>query len=108
MKGFQIKIFFLKDQDLFLGPTHEEEITSIIANEIDSSKKLPLRLYQIGNKFRKELRPRGGLLRLREFLMKDLYTFDETIEEAKKTYEEISKAYENIFTEMRLPFIKVF
>ena len=90
------ELFKLKDRhanSFCLSPTHEEVITSLVANEISSHRQLPLRLYQIGKKFRDEMRPRFGLLRSREFIMKDLYTFDNTIEEAYKTYDEVSEAY---------------
>ncbi|KAI9488779.1 hypothetical protein BDB00DRAFT_26720 [Zychaea mexicana] len=61
---------------MLLSPTHEEEITQLVASELKSAKQLPIRLYQIGRKYRDEARPRAGLLRGREFVMKDLYTFD--------------------------------
>ncbi|CAG8747145.1 4506_t:CDS:2, partial [Dentiscutata erythropus] len=93
-----------KTSDFCLAPTHEEEITQLVANDIFSYRQLPLRLYQIGRKFRDEMRPRAGLLRGREFIMKDLYTFDATEEAALKTYEEINEAYKKIFTRIGLPF----
>ncbi|CAG8788868.1 17623_t:CDS:2, partial [Acaulospora morrowiae] len=63
-----------KDSEFCLAPTHEEEITQLVSNEVVSYRQLPLRLYQIGRKYRDEMRPRLGLLRGREFIMKDLYT----------------------------------
>jgi len=74
-----VQLFHVKDRKgtaYLLSPTHEEEITSLVAEIVKSYKELPLRLYQITRKYRDELRPRQGLLRCREFLMKDLYTFD--------------------------------
>ncbi|CAG8567772.1 11171_t:CDS:2 [Racocetra fulgida] len=90
--------------DFCLAPTHEEEITQLVANDVFSYRQLPLRLYQTGKKFRDEMRPRAGLLRGREFIMKDLYTFDVTEEAALKTYEEVNEAYKKIFTRIGLPF----
>ncbi|KAF0487328.1 putative proline--tRNA ligase, mitochondrial [Gigaspora margarita] len=93
------ELFKLKDRktsDFCLAPTHEEEITQLVANDVFSYRQLPLRLYQIGRKFRDEMRPRAGLLRGREFIMKDLYTFDTTEETALKTYEEAEADTGNI------------
>jgi prolyl-tRNA synthetase len=89
-----------------LAPTHEEPFTMVVADHVSSHKQLPLRLYQIGKKYRDELRPRGGLLRAREFVMKDLYTFDKTEEEAMETYELVASAYEKIFRRMGLSVVK--
>ncbi|WPG99132.1 proline--trna ligase [Acrodontium crateriforme] len=94
-----------KEAKYILAPTHEEEITSIVANTVQSYKDLPLRLYQITRKYRDEARPRQGLLRGREFVMKDLYTFDATEAEAKETYEEVRKAYSALLEELKLPFL---
>ncbi len=93
-----------RESGFLLSPTHEEEITALVASLVHSYKDLPLRLYQIGRKYRDERRPRQGLLRAKEFLMKDLYTFDESSESALKTYEAVRQAYNNLFTELRLPF----
>lgn len=87
-----------------MAPTNEEEITQLVASEVHSYRQLPLRLYQIGKKFRNEMRPRGGLLRAREFVMKDLYTFDNSEKEALATYEEVREAYRNIFKDLGAPF----
>ncbi|KAF2234898.1 prolyl-tRNA synthetase [Viridothelium virens] len=100
---------FLQIQDrrnsgYLLSPTHEEEITTLIKGTVKSYKDLPLRLYQIGRKYRDELRPRQGLLRTKEFLMKDLYTFDVTQEEAKKSYEDVTKAYGAFFKDLQVPY----
>lgn len=101
---------FLRLQDrkgakYLLSPTHEEEITTIVANAVASYKDLPLRLYQISRKYRDEARPRQGLLRGREFLMKDLYTFDVTEQQARDTYEDVRKAYSAFLDELRLPYL---
>ncbi|UQW98417.1 proline--tRNA ligase [Rummeliibacillus sp. G93] len=87
-----------------LGPTHEEVITSLVRDEINSYKKLPLTLYQIQTKFRDEKRPRFGLLRGREFIMKDAYSFHSTNESLDETYQDMVKAYTNIFTRLGLNF----
>lgn len=76
-----------------LGPTHEELITSLIRDELNSYKQLPCTLYQIQTKFRDEIRPRFGLLRSREFVMKDAYSFHATQDSLQQTYDEMSKAY---------------
>jgi prolyl-tRNA synthetase len=97
----------LKDRhsrEFALGATHEEVITSLLRDEIKSYKKLPLTLYQIQTKFRDEKRPRFGLLRGREFLMKDAYSFHATRESLDQTYEDMVQAYTNIFTRLGLNF----
>ncbi|KEY67463.1 hypothetical protein S7711_02383 [Stachybotrys chartarum IBT 7711] len=94
-----------KDTPLMLSPTHEEEITTLVASTLTSYKTLPLRLYQITRKYRDELRPRQGLLRSREFLMKDLYTFDISKESALETYRDVSGAYQAIFADLKLPVL---
>ncbi|KAK3394861.1 hypothetical protein B0H63DRAFT_462233 [Podospora didyma] len=94
-----------KDVGYLLSPTHEEEITSLVGKTVKSYKELPLRLYQITRKYRDELRPRHGLLRGREFTMKDLYTFDSSVVSALETYEKVRVAYSNIFAEMKLPVL---
>lgn len=68
---------------------------------------MPIRLYQIGRKYRDELRPRAGLLRGREFIMKDLYSFDQTVEDAFESYEEVTGAYKRIFERLGVPFVIV-
>jgi prolyl-tRNA synthetase len=88
-----------------LAPTHEEEITSLVARVVKSYKELPLRLYQITRKYRDEFRPRHGLLRGREFMMKDLYTFDNDISSALDTYGKVRAVYGNIFSDMKLPVL---
>ncbi|KAK0618618.1 hypothetical protein B0T17DRAFT_538441 [Bombardia bombarda] len=94
-----------KDVPYLLSPTHEEEITSLVARTVLSYKELPLRLYQITRKYRDEFRPRHGLLRGREFTMKDLYTFDTNIKSALETYDQVRAAYTKIFEELNLPVL---
>ena len=86
-----------KDRDFCLGPTHEEIITQVVRDYLNSYKKLPLALYQIQTKFRDEMRPRFGLMRGREFIMKDAYSFTETDEQLEVWYQEFTKAYKRIF-----------
>ncbi|WP_114194468.1 proline--tRNA ligase [Edaphovirga cremea] len=87
-----------------LGPTHEEVITDLIRNEISSYKQLPLNFYQIQTKFRDEVRPRFGVMRAREFLMKDAYSFHTTQESLQETYDTMYAAYSKIFSRMDLNF----
>ncbi|TGO14773.1 hypothetical protein BTUL_0048g00120 [Botrytis tulipae] len=94
-----------KDARYLLAPTHEEEITELVSNSVQSYKELPVRLYQITRKYRDELRPRQGLLRSREFVMKDLYTFDYNNTSALSTYESVRKAYHNLFDELKIPYL---
>ncbi|KAH8697320.1 prolyl-tRNA synthetase [Talaromyces proteolyticus] len=94
-----------KESRFLLAPTHEEEITSLVANLVTSYKDLPLRVYQISRKYRDEARPRQGLLRGREFVMKDLYTFDYNTEEAMQTYEAVREAYKRIFDTLKVPYL---
>ncbi|MBI2068223.1 MAG: proline--tRNA ligase [Deltaproteobacteria bacterium] len=92
------------EREFCLGPTHEEIITDIVRKEIRSYKQLPVNLYQIQTKFRDEVRPRFGLMRGREFLMKDAYSFDRNEVEAKKSYERMNGAYKKIFKRCGLNF----
>lgn len=92
------------DRDFALGPTHEEVITTLVRDEIKSYKKLPLTLYQIQTKFRDEKRPRFGLLRGREFIMKDAYSFHATRESLDETYDDMYRAYSNIFSRLGLNY----
>jgi prolyl-tRNA synthetase len=94
-----------RESGFLLSPTHEEEITALVAGMVHSYKDLPLRLYQIGRKYRDERRPRQGLLRAKEFVMKDLYTFDYSPEAALETYEAVRQAYSNLFTALKLPYL---
>lgn len=95
-----------KETGYLLSPTHEEEITTLVGSLVSSYRDLPIRVYQIGRKYRDEKRPRGGLLRGREFIMKDLYTFDETDENARKTYDTVRGAYRNFFDELKMDYIE--
>ncbi|MGO9710509.1 MAG: proline--tRNA ligase [Polyangiaceae bacterium] len=100
-------LFRLKDRkggEYHLGPTHEEIVTDIARREIRSYRDLPKSLYQVQVKFRDEPRPRGGLLRCREFIMKDAYSFDADEEGAKKSYEQMRVAYCRIFDRLKLSY----
>ncbi|MDR2976638.1 MAG: proline--tRNA ligase [Streptococcaceae bacterium] len=92
------------DSDFILGPTHEETVTALLRNEITSYKKLPLSIFQIQAKYRDEKRPRYGLLRCREFIMKDAYSFHADQESLDETYKDYKSAYEAIFTRVGLNF----
>ncbi|KAH6583142.1 hypothetical protein BASA60_001612 [Batrachochytrium salamandrivorans] len=94
-----------KNSEFLLSPTHEEEITSLVASLVSSHRQLPLRLYQIGRKYRDELRPRSGLLRAREFIMKDMYSFDSSEEAALDTYTLVQSAYHRILSRIGIPFV---
>ena len=95
------------DHEYCLGPTHEEVITSLVRNEIKTYRQLPRNLYQIQTKFRDEVRPRFGVMRCREFGMKDAYSFDVDEEGAEKSYEKMFAAYNNIFRRCGLQFRSV-
>ncbi|WP_341710492.1 proline--tRNA ligase [Limnobacter sp.] len=92
------------DRDFVIGPTHEEVITDVVRKEVKSYRQLPLNLYQIQTKFRDEIRPRFGVMRGREFVMKDAYSFDRDQEAALKTYDVMYDAYRRIFTRLGLNF----
>ncbi len=92
------------DRDFCLGPTHEEVITDLFRREVRSYRQLPLNFYQIQTKFRDEIRPRFGLMRGREFIMKDAYSFDRDEEGAKLSYQKMYDAYTRIFTRCGLTF----
>lgn len=101
------ELFRLKDRhnrDFCLGPTHEEVITLLIRGEVRSYKQMPLLLYQIQNKYRDERRPRFGLMRGREFIMKDLYSFDRDEEGLDISYKKMHEAYTNVFSRCGLQF----
>ncbi|HHI97138.1 MAG TPA: proline--tRNA ligase, partial [Thermodesulfatator atlanticus] len=93
-----------KDHDFCLGPTHEEVITDLVRKEVRSYRDLPLILYQIATKFRDEIRPRFGLMRGREFIMKDAYSFDADEEGLNRSYELMYETYEKIFNRCGLRF----
>lgn len=92
------------EREFALGPTHEEMITALLRDELKSYKKLPLTLFQIQTKFRDELRPRYGLLRGREFIMKDAYSFHVDADSLQKTYEDMYGAYSKIFSRVNLNY----
>ncbi len=99
-----LKIKDRHEKEFCFGPTHEEVITDIIRKEINSYKQLPINFYQIQMKFRDEIRPRFGVMRAREFLMKDSYSFHTNFDCLKETYQKMFKAYENIFDRIGLEF----
>ncbi len=106
-ENFGPEMWRLKDRnnrEFCLGPTHEEYFTSVIKDEIKSYKQLPLNLYQIQTKYRDEKRPRFGLMRGREFIMKDAYSFDVDEEAMKAAYQVMWDAYDKIFTRLKLKF----
>ncbi|MBN1375809.1 MAG: proline--tRNA ligase [Dehalococcoidia bacterium] len=110
LPSFDKTLFTVKDRKehtLAIGPTHEEVITDLVRRAVQSYRDLPQLPYQIQNKFRDEPRPRGGLLRVREFIMKDLYSFD--IDEAglDESYKKMVQAYKNIFARCGLPAVMV-
>lgn len=110
LEAFGNILMQFKDQhnsELSLGPTHEEVVTQIVADNIKSYKQLPLSLYQIQTKFRDEERPKSGVLRTREFLMKDAYSFHTSVEDLNATYGKMYQAYEKIFKRCGLPSIAV-
>ncbi|HCP14877.1 MAG TPA: proline--tRNA ligase, partial [Peptococcaceae bacterium] len=95
------------DRDFCLGPTHEELITALVRDELNSWRQLPLRLYQIQNKYRDERRPRFGLMRGREFVMKDMYSFDRDEAGLEDSYQSMFDAYVRIFSRCGLDFRSV-
>ncbi|NPA51851.1 MAG: proline--tRNA ligase [Aquificae bacterium] len=104
------ELFRLKDRhdrDFALGPTHEETITDLVRKNIRSYKDLPFNFYQIQTKFRDEARPRYGLIRGREFIMKDAYSFDTSEQMAIKSYELMKETYHRIFKELGLNYLMV-
>ena len=92
------------NRNFVLGPTHEEVITDLVRREVSSYKQLPLNLYQIQTKFRDEVRPRFGVMRSREFIMKDAYSFHTTQESLQETYDVMYQVYSNIFNRLGLDF----
>jgi prolyl-tRNA synthetase len=96
-----------REHTLVLGPTHEEIITELVRRCVQSYRDLPLLLYQIQNKFRDEPRPRGGLLRVREFIMKDLYSFHTDEADLDRCYQKMIQAYKNIYSRCGLPAVVV-
>src|SRR5580692_11185025 len=106
-KGVLLKAVDRAKREWVLGPTHEEVVTSLAAGEISSYRQLPKTFYQIQTKFRDELRPRFGLMRAKEFIMKDAYSFDATDELAQTSYQKMYDAYARIFQRCGLKAIAV-
>jgi prolyl-tRNA synthetase len=109
-QAFAKGLFTLSDRrqrTLVLGPTHEEVLTDLVSRNVQSYRDLPLLLYQIQTKFRDEPRPRGGLIRVREFSMKDLYSFDADEGGLTKSYNRMIQAYQNIYARCGLPALFV-
>ncbi|KAJ2829924.1 hypothetical protein IWW50_000570 [Coemansia erecta] len=101
------ELFTLEDRRaslLLLAPTHEEEVTAIVKHMVRSYLQLPLRLFQVTRKFRDEARPRAGLLRAREFIMKDMYSFDVDETRAVQTFDEVERAYRRCFDRIGVPY----
>ncbi len=104
---YGVELMRIKDRhrrDFALGPTHEEVITDLLRGEVRSYRDLPILLYQIQTKFRDEIRPRFGVVRAREFLMKDAYSFHQDEESLNKTYARMFEAYSKVFTRCGLSF----
>lgn len=104
---FGPEMFKLKDRhdrDFCLGPTHEEYFTTLVKDEVKSYKQLPFNLYQIQTKYRDEKRPRFGVIRAREFIMKDAYSFDKDPEGMKESYRQMWEAYEKAFDRMDIKY----
>ena len=99
-----LKIQDRHERDFCFGPTHEEVITDIARKEIKSYKQLPLNFYQIQTKFRDEIRPRFGVMRAREFMMKDAYSFHTSLASLEQTYAVMYQAYSNVFTRLGMEF----
>lgn len=97
LKDVMFKIKDRQERKLVLGPTHEEIVTDLVAHEVSSYRQLPVNLYQIQTKFRDEIRPRFGLMRAKEFIMKDAYSFDTDWDGAEKSYQAMYAAYQRIF-----------
>lgn len=102
--GELLRIKDRHNRDFCIGPTHEEVITDLARNQLTSYRQLPVNLYQIQTKFRDETRPRFGVMRAREFIMKDAYSFHLTEESLNETYEKMHQAYTNIFNRLGLNF----
>ena len=106
-EGLLLKMKGRTGQELCLGPTHEEVITDFVNSGLTSWRDMPLNLYQIQTKYRDEIRPRFGLMRAREFIMKDAYSFDVSSEEALANYQKMYQAYEQIFQRLGVHFVVV-
>jgi len=106
-ENFGDDMFALKDRynrNYVLGPTHEEMFVEVAKEAIKSYKDMPVNLYQIANKYRDEPRPRYGLIRVREFIMKDAYSFDRDLDGLDKSYKKMYEAYKNIFNRMNIDY----
>ncbi|MGI9548811.1 MAG: proline--tRNA ligase [Bdellovibrionales bacterium] len=106
-EGLLQKLKSRSDQEFCLGPTHEEVVTDFVRSSLISYKDMPFNLYQIQTKYRDEIRPRFGLMRAKEFIMKDAYSFDVSKEESQKNYQKMFKAYKRIFTRLGVRFVVV-
>ena len=106
-KDVLFKVYDRAKREWVLGPTHEEVITTLVAGEINSYRQLPKNFYQIQTKFRDEIRPRFGLMRAKEFVMKDAYSFDVSEEKAAESYQKMYDAYKRIFARCGLKAIAV-
>lgn len=100
------ELFKLHETDFCLAATAEEEVTQLVDGHVDSYKKLPLLVYQLTRKYRNEKRARGGLLRGREFVMKDAYSFDANKEGALQSFNKMNDVYANVFDDLKLPWVK--
>ena len=107
MGGLMLKFKDKGDRDLCISPTNEEAITDIFSKQVKSYKNLPVSMFQMNTKFRDEIRPRFGLMRAREFIMKDAYTFDIDKAGMDKSYDALYEAYNNIFNRMGFTFTPV-
>ncbi|MEL4896447.1 proline--tRNA ligase [Crocosphaera sp. Alani8] len=103
-EGIMFSLIDRQERELGLGPTHEEVITTVAKDMVRSYRQLPINLYQIQTKFRDEIRPRFGLMRGREFIMKDAYSFNEDEASLQKSYEAMDRAYRNIISRCGLAF----
>src|SRR5260370_2692970 len=97
MKDVLLRVRDRAKKEWVMGPTHEEVITTLVAGEINSYRQLPKNFYQIQTKFRDEIRPRFALMRAKEFIMKDAYSFDVSDEAAQASYQKMYDAYARIF-----------
>ena len=107
LKNVMFRVTDRQEREMVLGPTHEEIITDLVSREITSYKQLPSNFYQIQTKFRDEIRPRFGLMRCKEFIMKDAYSFDVSSEAADDNYRKMYEAYENVFRRCGLQALPV-
>ena len=107
MGGILMELTVGGNSAVVLGPTHEEVVTDVVRDLVRSYKQLPITLYQIQTKFRDEPRPRFGIIRTREFIMKDAYSFDANVEQLAKSYDAMYEAYCRIFDRCALPYVIV-